>query len=249
MSQQKNVCIVTGGSMGIGLAVCETFAREGYQVVNLDLSNFARPIANACWYECDVSQVGAVEQAVDDAVTRFGRVDALVCNAGIHLSATIEETTEAMLDKVFNVNVKGAYAAIRSVLPVMQQQQSGAIVVMGSDQSFIGKRNSFAYGLTKSALASIARTTALDYASDNIRANAVCPGTIETPLFHNAIDNYVTNSGADKADVVAEEAAQQPLGKLGQPEDVAELVYFLASDKARFITGSLHAVDGGYTAQ
>jgi NAD(P)-dependent dehydrogenase (short-subunit alcohol dehydrogenase family) len=99
------------------------------------------------------------------------------------------------------------------------------------------------------ALASMAKPTALDYASFNIRANAVCPGTIETPLYHQAIDNYCERSGADKATVHAEEAALQPLGRLGQPEEVAELVYFLASDKAKFITGSLQVIDGGYTAQ
>ena len=95
----------------------------------------------------------------------------------------------------------------------------------------------------------MAKTTALDYAAFNIRANAVCPGTIETPLFHNAIDAYCQRSGANKAEIVAEEAALQPLGRLGQPEEVAELVYFLASDKAKFITGSLQVIDGGYTAQ
>jgi NAD(P)-dependent dehydrogenase (short-subunit alcohol dehydrogenase family) len=131
----------------------------------------------------------------------------------------------------------------------MKKHGAGAIVVMGSDQSFVGKRNSFAYGLTKSALASVAKTTALDYAPFNIRVNAVCPGTIETPLFHNAIDKYVAASGANKREVVKEEAAAQPIGRLGQPEDVAELTYFLCSEKASFITGSLHAVDGGYTAQ
>jgi NAD(P)-dependent dehydrogenase (short-subunit alcohol dehydrogenase family) len=172
-----------------------------------------------------------------------------VCNAGIHVSATIEDTDEALLDKVLNLNVKGAYGAIKSCLPTMKEQGSGAIVVMGSDQSFIGKRNSFAYGVSKGALASMAKTTALDYAPYNIRVNAVCPGTIETPLFHNAIDNYVARSGADKNEVVAEEAAAQPIGRLGQPEDVAELTYFLCSNKASFITGSLYAVDGGYTAQ
>jgi 2-keto-3-deoxy-L-fuconate dehydrogenase len=99
------------------------------------------------------------------------------------------------------------------------------------------------------ALASIAKTTALDYALFNIRANAVCPGTIETPLYHQAIDNYCKRSGANKAEIHAEEAALQPLGRLGQPEEVAELVYFLASDKAKFITGSLQVIDGGYTAQ
>ena len=206
-------------------------------------------LPNVIWKQCDVSVVRDIEAAVNEVISSYQRIDALVCNAGIHVSATIEDTDEALLDKVLNLNVKGAYGAIKSCLPAMKEQGSGAIVVMGSDQSFIGKRNSFAYGVSKGALASMAKTTALDYAPYNIRVNAVCPGTIETPLFHNAIDNYVARSGADKNEVVAEEAAAQPIGRLGQPEDVAELTYFLCSSKASFITGSLYAVDGGYTAQ
>ena len=245
----RPVAIVTGGSKGIGLAVCQLLTKQGYQVFNIDLEDFSEPLSHATWLACDVSDVEGVARSVDQVTKRTGRIDALVCNAGFHVSATIEETDEALLDKVFNVNVKGAYSAIKAVLPTMRAQQRGAVVVMGSDQSFVGKQSSFAYGMSKSALASIARTTALDYASDNIRVNAVCPGTIETPLFHNAIDNYVARSGANKAEVLQEEAAAQPLGRVGQPEDVAELVGFLVSDKAAFITGSLHAVDGGYTAQ
>lgn len=247
--QNKPVCVVTGGSLGIGFAVCKRFVDDGYQVVNLDIQHFAEPIDNADWLECDVSQVGQVSEAIETVIRRYGSVDALVCNAGKHISATIEDTDEDVLDSIISLNIKGAYAAIKASLPIMKANQAGAIVVMGSDQCFVGKRNSFAYGLTKSALASIAKTTALDYAAHQIRVNAVCPGTIETPLFHNAIDNYVARSGANKEEVVAEEAAAQPLGCLGQPQDVAELVYFLCSDKAKFITGSLYAIDGGYTAQ
>jgi 2-keto-3-deoxy-L-fuconate dehydrogenase len=126
---------------------------------------------------------------------------------------------------------------------------NGAIILMASDQALIAKHNSFAYNLSKSALASMAKTTALDYAKYNIRVNAVCPGTIETPLFHQAIAKYVAQSGRDIDEVHQEEAAQQPLGRLGQPQEVADLCYFLASDKAKFITGSLQLIDGGYTAQ
>jgi len=246
---QIPVCIVTGGSLGIGFAVCKLFSQNGYQVINLDIRDFEQALPNAIWKPCDVSVVRNIEAAVNEVISSYQRIDALVCNAGIHVSATIEDTDEALLDKVLNLNVKGAYGAIKSCLPAMKEQGSGAIVVMGSDQSFVGKRNSFAYGVSKGALASMAKTTALDYAPYNIRVNAVCPGTIETPLFHNAIDNYVARSGADKNEVVAEEAAAQPIGRLGQPEDVAELTYFLCSNKASFITGSLYAVDGGYTAQ
>jgi len=130
----------------------------------------------------------------------------------------------------------------------MKANRCGAIVIVASDQAIIAKNNSFAYNLTKHALASIAKTTALDYASFNIRANALCPGTIETPLYHQAIDKYCAASGADKASVHQEEASLQPLGRLGQPEEVASFAYFLASDDASFITGSLQTIDGGYTA-
>jgi len=156
---------------------------------------------------------------------------------------------EAELDKVLNVNVKGAYAAIKAVLPNMKMHKKGAIILMASDQALIAKQNSFAYNISKVALASMAKTTALDYAHFNIRANAVCPGTIETPLYHQAIDKYCQRSGADKKKIHHEEEQLQPLRRLGQPEEVAELVLFLASDKATFITGSLQVIDGGYTAQ
>jgi NAD(P)-dependent dehydrogenase (short-subunit alcohol dehydrogenase family) len=131
----------------------------------------------------------------------------------------------------------------------MKANNNGAIIIMSSDQALIAKHNSFAYNLSKAALASMAKTTALDYAAFNIRANAVCPGTIETPLYHQAINNYCQQSGADKAEIHREEESLQPLNRLGQPEEVAELVLFLASDKAKFITGSLQVIDGGYTVQ
>ena len=249
MSDLARICVVTGGSVGIGFAVCKKFAAEGYQVVNLDIQAPQEACDGVTHLQCDVTSKAQVDSAIKSVCEQHGRLDALVSNAGIHVSATIEDTDETLLDKVFAINVKGAYFAISAALPAMKAQKQGAIVLMSSDQALIGKRNSFAYNLSKSALASIAKTTALDYASYHIRANAVCPGTIETPLFHNAIDNYVASSGANKDDIVKDEAAQQPLGRLGTPEEVAELVYFLASDKAGFITGSLHSIDGGYTAQ
>jgi NAD(P)-dependent dehydrogenase (short-subunit alcohol dehydrogenase family) len=240
----KKVCVVTGGSSGIGLSIVKLFLAKKYQVFNLDIT--PSNISDFC--HCDITDINAVKHIMAD-ISKQGRIDVLVSNAGIHFSGSIENTSEADLERVFNINVKGAYAAIKAVLPVMKAQKNGAIILMSSDQALIAKHNSFAYNMSKAALASMAKTTALDYAQFNIRANAVCPGTIETPLYHQAINNYCEKSGANKAEVHAEEAALQPLGRLGQAEEVAELVYFLASDKAKFITGSLQVIDGGYTAQ
>ena len=240
----KKVCIVTGGSSGIGLSIVKLFLNHDYLVFNLDLT----PSTFGEFCLCDVTNVEQVTGIIA-RISQLHSVDALVSNAGIHFSANIEDTSEADFDKVFNINVKGAYAAIKAVLPNMKSNNNGAIILMSSDQALIAKQNSFAYNLSKSALASMAKTTALDYAQFNIRANAVCPGTIETPLYHQAIDNYCQRTGADKAEVHREEASLQPLNRLGQPEEVAELVLFLASDKAKFITGSLQVIDGGYTAQ
>lgn len=244
MISKKKTCVVTGGSSGIGLSIVKLFEQNNYQVYNLDLSPSS--VGEFCY--CDVTNVSQVTNIIND-IAQQNTIDVLVSNAGIHFSANIENTSEADFDKVFNINVKGAYAAVKAVLPSMKANNNGAIVVMSSDQALVAKNNSFAYNLSKAALASLAKTTALDYASFNIRANAVCPGTIETPLYHDAINNYCQKSGADKKEIHQEEASLQPLNRLGQPEEVAELVLFLASDKAKFITGSLQVIDGGYTAQ
>jgi len=241
----SKVAVVTGGTKGIGLAVVKRLLSNGYKVHNLDIE----PSETGIFHQCDVSDVSAVQSCINAICEQRKRIDVLVSNAGKHLSANIESTDEQTLDALFALNVKGAYAAVQSVLPSMKAQNSGAIILVASDQAIIGKQNSFAYNLTKHALASMAKTTALDYASFNIRVNAVCPGTIETPLFHNAIDAYCAKSGANKAEIVAEEASLQPLNRLGQADEVAALVSFLASDDASFITGSLQSIDGGYTAQ
>jgi NAD(P)-dependent dehydrogenase (short-subunit alcohol dehydrogenase family) len=240
----KKICVVTGGSSGIGLSIVKLFEQNNYYVFNLDLS----PSSFGEYCHCDVTNVKQITDIIN-SITNQQSIDVLVSNAGIHFSANIENTSEDDFDNVFNINVKGAYAAVKAVLPSMKANNNGAIIIMSSDQALIAKHNSFAYNLSKAALASMAKTTALDYAAFNIRANAVCPGTIETPLYHQAINNYCQQSGADKAEIHREEESLQPLNRLGQPEEVAELVLFLASDKAKFITGSLQVIDGGYTVQ
>ncbi|MFT4653265.1 MAG: 2-keto-3-deoxy-L-fuconate dehydrogenase [Kangiellaceae bacterium] len=234
--------IITGASSGIGLAIAKRFEAANYAVHNLDICK--GDIGH--YHCCDVTQADQV-QACISAIASERSIDVLISNAGMHFSASIENTSESDFTKVFNLNVKGAYLVTQAVLPYMKQQQNGVILYIGSDQSTVGKSNSFIYNISKHALASMAKTTALDYASFNIRANTLCPGTIETPLYHKAINAYCEKSGADPILVHAQEAALQPLKRIGQPDDVAAMALFLASNDAAFITGSLQAIDGGYT--
>jgi hypothetical protein len=239
----QKTLVLTGGSSGIGLAIAAKFETNGFNVFNLDI----QPGAFGKFIECDVTNHNAVCNVIAKIAEQH-TIDVLICNAGKHMSANIEATSEANLLALFNLNVKGAFSATQSVLPSMKAKGAGVILYIASEQALVAKTNSFAYNLSKHALASMAKTTALDYAKFNIRANALCPGTIETPLYHNAIDRYCEQSGADKANVHADEAASQPLGRIGQPEEVAAMAYFLASDEASFVTGSLQVMDGGYTA-
>ncbi|WP_394176726.1 SDR family NAD(P)-dependent oxidoreductase [Thalassotalea litorea] len=245
MDNHNPICIVTGGSSGIGAAIVARFIDHGYHVYNLDI----QPGKIGHYIECDVSNFEQVQTAIKSIATQTEKIDVLISNAGRHLSATIEDTSEATFDALMALNVKGAFAATQAVIPVMKQQNQGVILYIASEQALVAKHNSFAYNLSKHALASMAKTTALDYAQFNIRANAICPGTIETPLYHQAIDAYCQRSGADKQTVHQQEAALQPLGRLGQPEEVANYAVFLASQQAAFITGSLQVIDGGYTSQ
>ena len=173
----KKVCIITGGSSGIGLSISSLFDRNNYLVFNLDLT----PSAVGVFQQCDVTDAEQVKTIID-SISSEHTIDVLVSNAGIHFSASIEDTTEDDLDRVLSINVKGAFSAVKAVQPNMKKNQNGAIILMSSDQALIAKHNSFAYNLSKTALASMAKTTALDYAQYKIRANAVCPGTIATPL-------------------------------------------------------------------
>ncbi len=244
MSTNKKICLVTGGSSGIGEAICKLFGRSGYLVLNLDI----KPGQYGTYYQCDMSKFDEVIHCVTQLAAQY-QIDTAILNAGMHKSATIEQTSEADFDAIFALNVKGAIATAKAVIPSMKARNQGNILVISSDQALVAKKNSFAYNLTKTALASLAKTTALDYAEYGIRANAICPGTIETPLYHAAIDRYCEQTGANKDDVHRDEASLQPLNRLGQAEEVAEYALFLASDKARFITGSLQVIDGGYTAR
>lgn len=245
----QKTMIITGGSAGIGEATIKRFTKEGYLVFNLDNHPPTHPIANTHYIACDVSKPIQILSAVQEVLTHTDTIDTVVSCAGIFLSATIEETSEVDFDSIMSVNVKGSFFLLRSVLPTLKAQKKGNIILIASDQAFVGKPHSAAYGATKGALAQLAKSTAIDYAPFHIRVNAVCPGTIRTPLYEAAIHRYHETSGIPIEKIETEEAHLQPLNRIGLPHEVADLIFFLASDAASFITGGLFPIDGGYTAR
>lgn len=243
--------VISGGSSGIGLAVARCFSLAGYRVCNLDIEkpDEHHDIANFLYFPCDVAQPTQIQRGIENIVKECDSIDALVCSAGIHFSGNIEATTEEDYNRVLDINFKGAFFLTRAVIPLMVSQHKGSIVLIGSDQTLIAKPDSAIYGATKAALGSLAKTTALDYARYGVRANLVAVGTVDTPLYRKAIAKYAAYSGIDLEDIHAAESKQQPLGRIGTAEEVAELVYFLCGDKAGFITGAVYAIDGGYTVR
>lgn len=245
----NKIAIISGGSSGIGLATAQKFSENGYTVYSLDINTPQINVQNLVHIYCDIAKVSDIKHAANVISNSTSTINALVCNAGIHYSNTIEATTENDFDRVMAINLKGSFFLTQTFLPFMKKQKAGAIVFVGSDQSLISKKNSAIYGATKAALASLAKSTALDYADFGIRSNLVAVGTVDTPLYQTAIKNYCAKTGVDIDDVHQMEAQQQPLNRIGLPHEVANLIYFLCSDEAAFITGAIYPIDGGYTAQ
>ncbi|MCC2645171.1 MAG: oxidoreductase [Burkholderiales bacterium] len=243
------VAVVSGGSSGIGDACVNKFLQNKYFVYNLDIASKEISNENYRYIQTDISNSKQIKQSINKIINENRRIDTLIISAGKHLSATIENTDDKQLMDLVSLNMLGAFWLIQSVIPYMKNQKRGTIITIGSDQSTIAKNNSAAYGMTKAALASLTKSTALDYAKYNIRANCIGAGTIDTPLYRSAIAKYSGSSGISLAKIEQEEALLQPVGRIGKPEEVAELAYFLASDKVSFITGALIPIDGGYTAR
>lgn len=187
--------------------------------------------------------------AIQSIYEKEKRIDFVFANAGMHLFATLEETSYEQLETLVSTNLLGTFFLLKSVIPIMKQQHSGSIVLMGSDQAFVGKGSSSVYGMTKGAIGQLTKSTAIDYAPFNIRVNCICPGTIQTPLLEKAVQQFVGKTGEEPAAVYTSLDKVQPLGRIGQPEEIAKAVRFLLSDDSSFTTGCLLAVDGGYTCQ
>lgn len=240
------VALVTGAGSGIGAAIARHLAARGATVIVSDIdvagaqrvANSIGPRAEAC--ALDVSEETAVEKAIDDIVTRYDSLDLAVNNAGIGAwSGPLHQETIAGWRRTLAVNLDGAFYCMRNELRVMAAQRRGAIVNVASILGIVGIQGAAAYVASKHALVGLTKVAALDYAATNIRVNAVCPAFIETPSLMSMSDASARAALADK----------HPLGRLGKPEEVAELVAFLLSDRAAFMTGGIHSIDGAYLSQ
>jgi 2-keto-3-deoxy-L-fuconate dehydrogenase len=243
--------VVTGAGSGIGAAIAELFARRRARVAMLDLDPAAAErIADsikgaggrADVWTCDVADAVQVTRAFEAVRAAYGRIDILVNNAGIAHVGTIEQTTEAELDRLYEVNVKGVFLCARAVVPMMLAQGGGVILNMASIASLIGLPDRFAYSMSKGAVLTMTRSIAVDYVKRNIRCNCICPARVHTPF----VDAYVARHYAGREQEMLQQlSAYQPIGRMGTPEEVAYLALYLCSDEASFVTGQAYPIDGG----
>lgn len=248
---EGKVALVTGGGSGIGLTICKALASEGSSVVIVDVDKqigetaregIRQTGANALFVQCDVSDAKSVKAAVAATVASYGRLDCIVNNAGISLLAEITDINDAAFDRLIGVNIRGVYLFLKHGIRQLQKQKTGgSIVNIASVGGVIGTPQITAYTMSKHAMVGLTRGVAVEQGPHGIRVNAVCPGPIHTPM----IEKYARS----KNSTIEALGADLPLRKIGQPQDVAEAVLWLCSDKSGNTTGSLLMVDGGYTAQ
>lgn len=243
------VAVVTGGAMGIGAAAATTLSELGARVAVLDrdrvqgmrvAAGLSGNSAAASFHFCNVEDAASVQTAIDDAAQQHGAIHVVAHCAGIQHYGDAVTTSLDVWRETLSVNLDGCFHVVRAALPHMMATGGGAIAIVGSVQTIVAVANSAAYVTAKHALAGLARSIALDFAGKNIRANCVMPGAIDTPMLRASI-----NMAPDPEAVLAACAEAHPLGRIGQPEEVAHAIAFLLSDWASFITGTTLAVDGG----
>lgn len=240
------VCIITGASTGIGKATLELLRGKGWRVYNLDIQ--PDELSEKFHIHCDVTNSGSIDAAVGEVLKREGRIDSVFANAGVHLFANLEETSPEELEKIIAINLKGVFFFLQSVIPILKRQKQGVILLMGSDQTLIGKGRSSAYGMTKGAIGQLTKSTAIDYAPFNIRVNCLCAGTTDTPLLTHAIDRYHHLSGISKEEIKQGLDCAQPIQRVARAAEIAQVAHFLLSQESSYVTGALVAADGGYTS-
>lgn len=249
--------LVTGAGRGNGRAIAELFGAEGAAVACVDLDAVAaesvaagiqRAGGRALALGGDVADAASVEQLVARAAEALGGLDVVVNNVGIGGQGTVESTPESEWDRVLGTNPKSVYLVSKFALPYLRAAGGGAIVNIGSGVGVRGAPNWAAYGASKAAVVMLTKNMALDHAADGIRVNCVCPGMIETDLSLSNLEWRARQQGISLEEARRQAAASYPLGRLGQPRDVAYAVLYLASDEASWVTGATLIVDGGRCA-
>ncbi|MCP4977468.1 MAG: glucose 1-dehydrogenase [Maribacter sp.] len=247
---QGKTAIVTGGGSGIGKAISKTLAEQGASVHILELNvDTAQKSANeivaqgdsAFAHKCNVAKHSEVKHVIN-AIAKNTQLDILINNAGIAHIGNVENTSEEDMDKIYAVNVKGVYNCIFATIPFLKKK-GGVILNMTSITSSIGIKDRFAYSMSKGAALTMMYSVAKDYLEFGIRCNSISPARIHTPF----VDGYLKNNYPDNVEEMFEKlSATQPIGRMGKPEEVANLALYLCSDEASFITGTDFPIDGGF---
>ena len=250
-SLENKVALVTGAASGIGRASSLILAREGAKMVvsDIDASGAEETLSlikerggDGVFVHADVSKSNDVQELISRAVSTYGRLDCAYNNAGIegYMSGRLHEYPEETWDRLVDINIKGVWLCLKYEIPQMLEQGGGAIVNTASVAGLVGSRRLSAYVASKHAVVGLTKAAALEYAQDGIRVNAVCPGTIDTPMMDRLIAGWKTDEDMN---------TRQPIGRMGTPAEVAETVAWLCSDAASLVTGIAMAVDGGLTAE
>lgn len=253
MTQQH--VYITGGASGIGAAAVVLFAERGWKVtfsdINKDLGEqLSQKLGdNVLFVEADTRSRAEIKNAIAQGIEKFGPLGSVFANAGIHRANTLLDVSDEELKTMIDINIYGTVHTLQAAVPHIIDAGGGSVVINCSDQWFVGKPHSFGYGLTKGALGQITRSLSIDLGKDNVRVNAICAGTIHTPLVDNLFDKFSKIEDKKIEEYWEEENALYARGTVGTPEEVAELVYFLASDASSFCTGGHYLIDGGLVAR
>ena len=251
-SLKGKIAIVTGGASGIGKAISLKFAAQGAQVHVLELntensneliSEIENKNGSVKVHRCNVAILKEVKKVIETITTEEKKIDILVNNAGIAHVGNLENTAEEDLDRLYQVNIKGVYNCMSACIETMKSNKAGVILNMASIASSVGISDRFAYSMTKGAVLTMTYSVAKDYVNYGIRCNCISPARIHTPF----VDGFIKNNYPEKESEMFEALSKtQPIGRMGKPEEVANLALFLCSDEAGFITGTDYPIDGGF---